>query len=65
MEDNGTGSPCERSEESLRKAAQSVIDQHALRCPRFWMYLYDVVSVYKTVRVRAVAVSLCSMRAEI
>lgn len=55
MEDNRTGSPCGSSEESLRKAAQSVIDQHALGCPRFWMHLCDV-SVYKAVLVRAVAV---------
>lgn len=40
---------------------QSVIDQHALGCPQFWMYLCDV-SVYKTVDVRVVAVSLTSMR---
>lgn len=48
MEDNGSGSPCERSEESLRKAAVSVIDQHALGCPRFRVQLYDVVSAYKS-----------------
>lgn len=39
MEDNGSGSPCERSEESLRKAAQPVIDQQSLGCPQFWMYV--------------------------
>lgn len=57
MEDNGSGSPCERSEESLRKAAVSVIDQHALGCPRFCMRLY----VYKTVEVCVVAVSACAI----
>lgn len=39
MEDNGSGSPCERSEESLRIAAQPVIDQQALGCPQFWIYV--------------------------
>lgn len=60
MEDNGTGSPCGSAEESLRKAALSVIDQHALGCPRFWMYPSDV-SVYKTADVRVVAVSVTHM----
>lgn len=60
MEDNGTGSPCGSSEESLREAALSVIDQHALGGPGFWMYLSDF-SVYETVDARVVAVSVTSM----